>query len=594
MIGRVLNKQYRVEEFIGRGGMADVYKVWDLDKNVHLAIKLLHSDLAEDKVFQRRFKREAHTLEELQHPHIVRYYGQEQDRFQTFLVMDFVDGKTLRSKIFRARETLSEHEINRIMNAVCSALQYAHNRNLIHCDLKPANIMISNNGTVLLMDFGITRMAEATTATLVGAGTPAYMAPEQIRGEEPVFQTDIYALGVILFEILTGGERPFTGENAETTGTTRIKILWEQMNLEPPSPRKFNPAINPQLEAVVMRCLQKRPEDRYASALEFYNALESALGYKTSVDSLKIVGDWTTTAESPQLQPYAGTIYQPSEVYETDIVKDIHHPPPVQMPRPPISRQATAPPPMVEAKKKGPPRWLWAAGGFLALLVVVCVVLGIGLLISKQDNNPLSALFANSPPTHTATPTSTILPTISHTATNTQSPTDTIIPSFTPITTSFSPIAPIPSETFDFVPTATAEATGFIQSTATPINEICDQASYIADVTIPDFTQLLPGVSFTKTWRIKNSGLCTWTTDYDFIFWAGDQMGGPIEQALSNDVLPGETVDISINMVAPATVGTYQGDWKLRNSNGEIFSTEFDNTFFIIIQVVETVATTNP
>ena len=440
MIGKILNQQYRVDQFIGRGGMADVYKVWDLDKNVHLAIKVLHSDLAEDKIFQRRFAREANTLAELQHPHIVRFYGQEQDDYQTFLVMDFVDGKTLRSHIYRNGKSLPDNEINRIMNAVCSALQYAHNRNLIHCDLKPANIMLSNYGQVLLMDFGITRMAEATTATLVGAGTPAYMAPEQIRGEEPVFQTDVYALGVILYEMLTGGERPFTGDNADTTGTTRIRILWEQMHLEPPSPRKFNPAISLELESVVLRCLQKDPEKRYTSALEFYSALEAALGNEMDVAKEVDIEDWPETDEpefvpEPQPEPKSdpGTISQPPQVFETDIYNE-----PVEEPRPiiqqpTISDQEIVPPDVYQPKKAGMPKWIWGVGG-IVLVVFACIIITImlGLQIGNSEGNPIAVLISSNTPTRTSTATNTETPTITITPTVTISPTVTNSPSKTP------------------------------------------------------------------------------------------------------------------------------------------------------------------
>ena len=137
--------------------------------------------------------------------------------------------------------------------------------------------MINANGTVLVSDFGIARMSESATATMVGAGTPAYMAPEQARGEDPTPQTDIYALGVVLFEMLTGGERPFTGESAQTTGSTSEKIRWEQMKLEPPSPRKYNPAISPQLEEIILRCLNKNPAARYSSTLELLVALDTAI-----------------------------------------------------------------------------------------------------------------------------------------------------------------------------------------------------------------------------------------------------------------------------------------------------------------------------
>jgi serine/threonine protein kinase len=150
---------------------------------------------------------------------------------------------------------------------------------MVHCDVKPANILIDKTGHVFVSDFGIARLTETatTTTTMVGAGTPAYMSPEQARGDNPAPQTDIYALGIMLFEVLTGGERPFTGDLAQTTGSTSEKVRWEQMNLRPPSPRKWNPQIAPEVEAVVLRCLDKERARRYASTPEMLAALEQAL-----------------------------------------------------------------------------------------------------------------------------------------------------------------------------------------------------------------------------------------------------------------------------------------------------------------------------
>ncbi len=277
LIGQTLADRYHVDLFLGKGGMAEVYKVWDSQRAVPLAMKLLRDDLAEDKVFLRRFQREAQTLGRLQHPHIVRFYGLEQVDDLAFMLMDFVDGTTLRKEIFHAKQPFTHQRILQITRPVCSALHYSHQMGMIHCDVKPANIMIHNNSTVLVTDFGIARMTEGATTTMVGAGTPAYMAPEQVRGEDPIPQTDIYALGVVLYEMVTGGERPFTGENAQTTGSTSEKVRWEQMHLAPPPPQQFNPGISPEMGGIIVKCLEKDPARRYDNALGLLNALEQAL-----------------------------------------------------------------------------------------------------------------------------------------------------------------------------------------------------------------------------------------------------------------------------------------------------------------------------
>lgn len=264
--GKVLKDRYRVDEFLGRGGMADVYKVWDEQRGVFLAMKVLRADLAEDRVFLRRFEREAQNLTRLQHPNIVRCYGLEREGRTAFMLMDYIEGETLRTEIFDANSPLSTDRIIEIMQPICSALGYAHEMGMVHCDVKSGNIMIHKNGTVYLTDFGIARGMDAATSTMVGIGTPAYMAPELIKGMDPTPQTDIYALGIVLYEMVTGGERPFTGERATITGTTAEKVRWEHLKTEPVPVSEFNPSANPILIQIIEGCLHKRPDERFNNA----------------------------------------------------------------------------------------------------------------------------------------------------------------------------------------------------------------------------------------------------------------------------------------------------------------------------------------
>jgi len=330
IIGKIIAERYRVESFLGKGGMAEVYKVWDQKRSVYLALKILHADLAEDIVFLRRFKREAQTLSKLQHPNIVRFYGTEQVGDLVYMLMDYVEGTTLRKEIFQAKGPLAMEWILEITKSVCAALDYAHKSGFVHCDVKPANIMIHKNGAVYVSDFGIARMTEASTATMVGAGTPAYMAPEQARGEAPVPQTDIYSLGVVLFEMLTGGERPFTGESAKTTGATSEKVRWEQIRLPAPPPSKFNSSIPQSMDEIVLKCLEKSPVARYLSATDLLNDLtrqiaqanvpEQPKSEKTPVSAGATRTDSLNLSEQPkgekmqQKQP----VSQPKEVQKAN------------------------------------------------------------------------------------------------------------------------------------------------------------------------------------------------------------------------------------------------------------------------------------
>jgi len=377
LTGKNLKNRYQVKEFIGRGGMAEVYKVWDSKRMTFLAMKVLHDDLALDKVFMRRFNREAQTLAKLQHPNIVRFFGLEQDDRSAFMLLDYIEGETLKHQIFDAKGSLPLCKIRKIFRSLCSALQFAHSEGLVHCDIKPGNIMIDLHGKVLLSDFGIARMSDAATATMVGMGTPAYMAPEQARGEDPIPQTDIYALGVVLFEMLTGGERPFTGELAQVTGSTSEKVRWEQVNLGVPDIRRWNSDISPELEEVVLKCLEKDPEKRYDSALELLNALE------------KVLAD----------------VAEPET--ETELADDVR-------------------PKQTRFQKIG--------------LISVLVILASGLIIGglffvingRGGEGPLAFLASTTPtPTYTATLTPTSTPSITPSSTPTPPPTDTVTPTNT-------------------------------------------------------------------------------------------------------------------------------------------------------------------
>jgi serine/threonine protein kinase len=302
--GQIIAKRYRVDAFLGRGGMAEVYKVWDLEKSVPIAMKVLHEDLAEDLVFYRRFTREAQTLAKLQHPNIIRFYGLERDDQLVFITMDFIEGTTLRNVLFNHKGPFTADEVHQYLVPVTAALNYAHRKGFVHCDVKPANIMVDKTGKVYLSDFGIVRMSEASTATLLGVGTPAYMAPEQISGKIPTPQTDIYSLGIVLYELLTGGERPFTGDQGNSEVNTSEKIRLQHLHSVPPDPRKYNPLISPAIASVILKCLAKNPEGRYLSTQDLLTDFENALiPNNTSKKTAQIASAVPVTSKGIEQQP---------------------------------------------------------------------------------------------------------------------------------------------------------------------------------------------------------------------------------------------------------------------------------------------------
>lgn len=275
--GQVLCERYHVGPRVGCGGMADVYRVWDKGSQTYRALKLLHEEYAHDVILLRHFQREAEFLCKLDHPNIVRFYGLETQGAMTFMLMEFVNGKTLKSEIHEYQgRGFSIEQVIRTMRPICSALYHAHQKRLVHNDVKPGNIMRSVEGTIKLTDFGISRIAGTAMTSMVTAGSPPYMAPEQIRGYVPTAQVDIYALGIMLFEMLSGGELPFTGDHAPIEAITKEKIQWEHLNLAPPSIRNYRPDAPSAVDQVIMQCLAKSLQDRYPDCIVFMKDLEAA------------------------------------------------------------------------------------------------------------------------------------------------------------------------------------------------------------------------------------------------------------------------------------------------------------------------------
>ncbi len=409
LIGETLIDQYRVDEFIAAGGMGAVYRVWDLKRNVPLAMKVLHADLSEDPTAAKRFQREAGALKDLAHPNIVPFYGLFQTPDFSFLLTAFVDGPTLKDLLAHRRgASFSPTEALTFLKALSAALGYAHVNGFVHCDVKPGNVMLDQAGNIFLADFGIARTTTgATTTTLGTAGTPAYMAPEQIRGETLTPAADIYALGVLLFELLTG-QRPFRGDEAETQSAGRStgeRIIYAHLNLPAPDPRQLNPDIPPLLAQAILQALQKDPASRFANVRAFYAACTGALGVSSSSVpdrfamgvAIEIAGEQTLAATPP--------------------------PPPTDYKSPPLAPGTGSSPPPQK------PAWraiaIIAGGGILLLLLVA----GLVYARTRRDNSKQVAQVTS---TLTATLPSVIEPTRQPTSIPTNTPETIASPSPSP------------------------------------------------------------------------------------------------------------------------------------------------------------------
>ncbi|MGO0122070.1 protein kinase domain-containing protein [Desulfothermobacter acidiphilus] len=258
MIDRVLSNRYRVIREIGSGGMAVVYEGRDLVLDRPVTIKVLREEFARDPEFVQRFRQEAMAVASLSHPHIVSLYDVGEDNGTHYLVMEYVEGRDLKTLI-ENREITIPWAI-RIAKDICSALEHAHRRGIVHRDVKPHNILITPEGEAKLTDFGIARTMRGSTiaATRAFLGSVEYISPEQARGEQADARSDIYALGAVLYEMLTFTP-PFTGDNP-------VAVALKHVEDQPPPPSQLNPRIPPALERVVMRAMAKNPAARYPSA----------------------------------------------------------------------------------------------------------------------------------------------------------------------------------------------------------------------------------------------------------------------------------------------------------------------------------------
>ena len=265
---KILNQRYEIEEKIGDGGMATVYRGRDTRLNRLVAIKVLHAHHANDINFLQRFSHEAQAAANLRHPSIVDIYDVGQEDRQHFIVMEFVDGHDLKSIILRKRQ-LPIEQVLTIGAAIADGLDTAHNLGMVHRDVKPQNILVTHDGTAKITDFGIAKsgLSTALTETGVTFGTADYISPEQAKGQPATAQSDIYALGVTIYEALTG-QLPFSGDSA-------VAVAMQHVGSKPPPIRRHNPNVSAALEQLILRALAKNPADRPASAREFANLLRA-------------------------------------------------------------------------------------------------------------------------------------------------------------------------------------------------------------------------------------------------------------------------------------------------------------------------------
>ena len=518
---------YLIVRKIASGGMATVYLAEDTTTGGPVAFKLIRPDLASPELadmLRARFLREVQVLQRLEHPYIVRIHAAGEYEGYPYLVMEYLPGGTLRDRI---RPGLSYRHAAAYLLPVTEALVHAHAQGILHRDIKPANILFDADGNPRLTDFGIAKDVysqemTALTATGVGIGTPDYMSPEQSLGQTVDGRSDIYSLGVVLYELVSG-KKPFSG-------TTPAAVLVKHINEPFTDPRIHTPDLPDAVVRVLEKAMAKQPAARYADMATFSNVLQRladgdlqwALALTGLPGGLQV--EATITPATPPPMPPA--YYRP------------------RPPATPSSTQEPVYPPHVKARHSpGPPRWLWALiglGGVIALAFLGFVLwnFGSGLSGDRAATQTLEALVTQ----------------------------------------------------LSAGETATAEAA--LNGASTP----CDRAAFVMDVTLPDDIEVAAGSVQQKIWRVRNTGSCTWTSDYVLVLVENAGLGVPEVQGLPGDVPPGSDIDLSVDLTMPETPGTYQADYQLRSGSGTLFGPGGDEgTLFVrVVVVAGTPATTQP
>jgi eukaryotic-like serine/threonine-protein kinase len=343
---RVLAGRYRVGRLIGRGGMGEVHLGVDTRLGRRVAIKLLHSSLANDPTFRLRFRQEAQAAARMTHPTIVRVFdaGEETvlepgggETQLPFIVMEYVDGKLLKDLMKTGPMTPSE--AGHILSGVLTALEYSHRAGVVHRDIKPGNVMVTRSGQVKVMDFGIARAISDSSATVAQTttilGTAQYFSPEQAKGETVDARSDLYSTGVVLYEMMTG-RPPFKADSA-------VAVAYQHVSEQPRTPSEVNPQIGESMDAVILRALEKDKTDRYSSAAEFRDDLEAVASGRKPATRLPSV--------DPQPDLFGGAEQTPEATIRQ------------------LAFDEDAPP---ATSTRPPALWVW--GGIVCVAVVVIAV----------------------------------------------------------------------------------------------------------------------------------------------------------------------------------------------------------------------------
>lgn len=592
LVGQTFGK-YRIVEPLGRGGMAEVYKAYQENLDRYVAIKVMHAFLADEEDFLTRFQREAKAMASLNHNNIVSVYDFDVQDGMSYIVMEFVSGGTLKNRleeVSRSGSRMPLTESTQLVMEVAGALAYAHSQGMVHRDIKPGNIMLSETGHAVLTDFGIAKILSGPTVTATGAmiGTPAYMSPEQGLGHPGDERSDLYALGVLYYQMITG-RLPYDAD-------TPLAVILKHVNDPIPQPAEFNESIPAEIQAVVVKAMAKDPKERYQSAKDMMVDLRDA----ASSSNLQIVSAAIFAAVRDRPTPVPEPIADVTRVAppEATVVAPVREktPPPAAATRVaspgaiseteiagpgPTAAPPTvvAPPKAVEPEKKK--SRLWIVGLALILLIIAAGAGGFFIFSGGQDDptpTPEEAIIAVQP-TNTVEPTST--------------PEDEeLIPTADNVSTAVALIA----ATLTAQPTNTAEPTSTARPTVTSTPDAtatflagCEKnVELVNSYTFQNQNNSSSpvGVDFAMNWVVRNSGTCPLSSGLDLVFDSGHEFEGSAPVKLEQALAAGDEVTLSTTLSAPDSPGRYESSWQLLDEDGNPIGSTLN--FEILVYVPQT------
>ncbi len=574
LVGVKIGK-FQIVEMLGRGGMAEVYKGYHEELDRHVAIKIMHSFLSEDKEFLSRFRREARAMAALRHPNIVNVFDFVGENDLYYIVMEYLPGKSLKEvleELSASKKTLSMSRAVKIVLEVADALAYAHAQGMVHRDIKPANIMTRADGAAVLTDFGIAKILSGPSHTATGAmiGTPAYMSPEQGKGEPGDARSDLYALGIVFYQLLTG-RLPFDAD-------TPLAIVLKHVNEPLPLPALLNPQIPETLQSALVKATQKDPADRYQTGHEFAKAIRQALRAPKAEQTVTLPPELIEDKPTPlPNQTIVGgkTLLDKPQPWETQPTPGLSSAGVVatKLQAKGAEPTAHAPMPTVVQPKKAAGKRAFPLLPIVAGIMLLLGLLGGGALALSRglfggNNEPTAIpIVANNTPeeatikpqdTATTAPSATSPPTTDARLTSEAAAAQTLESLPTNIPTPTSTDTPTPTETPNAAQTAAAA---------------CQHAYLVrALYAYSDENNLAvpAGADFPLTFVLENAGNCDWTEEFKLQYSGGESFGDIGDILVEEGVAPGDEAIFTAQFTAPDQAGAHKAVWRFVDDKGNL------------------------